>query len=320
MDNHRDNVASAMYENIHEAAHQGSLKAVEAFLRQGVDVNAMDGSSGKAPLHLAASGGHLHLVKYLLAHGADPNFQSKWLKKTPLFCAIKCDQMDVVSYLLQHGVNPNHQDDSHFTSLHEAIMGGNARVIFSLLSHANTDIAIKDQWGSTPLQRLINRFEEEKSGRWRYRDTLQQFIKQTNLRCLYAFLLKGIDVMQPELFDNDYLKAFRPKMQLIVKGAETFIAKAKEKFGVLGTPFVFHFLLSSLEERYEFSIKWSLLKDIIAQYNASKTSQSDQQWPLELSIQVYQLLWENADELFSLKSNPELPFIEEELPQRRPGF
>jgi ankyrin repeat protein len=59
------------------AAAVGDLETVDAFMSQGVSVNARD-RSGATPLHAAAVGGQTAVAEFLLAKGADVNAINKY--------------------------------------------------------------------------------------------------------------------------------------------------------------------------------------------------------------------------------------------------
>ncbi|MDD5087618.1 MAG: ankyrin repeat domain-containing protein, partial [bacterium] len=58
--------------NIFEAARQGDVDAVKAFVAKNQSILSLD-EIGSTPLHHAAAGGHALVVNYLLDNGADPN-------------------------------------------------------------------------------------------------------------------------------------------------------------------------------------------------------------------------------------------------------
>lgn len=282
------------YQDIHDAALGGSLVAVQKFLQQGIDINIRNNNDGQTPLHCAVSHGHLQLVEYLLGQAVDPNIQTNFFKKTALLIAVEYKQISIMHCLLKHGANPNLQSDRKSTPLHEAIRRGDAFAVYHLLSNPNIDSSLKEKWGKIPLRLLIYQFETLEKGKGYLDESYIQSLQQNSLRCLYAFLLKGIHIMQNQLFVDKVLSSFRPKMQLIVEEAKAYIQAVEKDFGILGKAFFHCFLLSSREEKREFSATWFWLQAIMKRYNATKSLKSGQ-WPLELSIHIYQCLWKDTE-------------------------
>jgi hypothetical protein len=69
---------------LHLAAKIGSLLAVEALVKAGVEVNSVDRSYGRTALHIAVDSNHIEIVNYLLAKvTSSPSFylasHSPWL-------------------------------------------------------------------------------------------------------------------------------------------------------------------------------------------------------------------------------------------------
>jgi len=62
--------AKGTYNNIYDAIRANDLAAVQAFVKQGVNVNDKD-AEGKTPLHYAAAYGNKELVQFLIDQGAD---------------------------------------------------------------------------------------------------------------------------------------------------------------------------------------------------------------------------------------------------------
>ena len=72
------------YADIFEAAKNGDLKAVQQYIKNGVDVNAIeteDGSEaptvGKTALMYASKKGQIEIVKLLVENGADINIKDE---------------------------------------------------------------------------------------------------------------------------------------------------------------------------------------------------------------------------------------------------
>lgn len=70
-----EEIAANTYDNIFEAAENGSIIGVELFLRQGIDINTKD-EDGYSLIHLACWNDQNELVKYLLNKNIDINLKN----------------------------------------------------------------------------------------------------------------------------------------------------------------------------------------------------------------------------------------------------
>jgi ankyrin repeat protein len=75
---------------LHDAAHFGSVRVVQALLSNGADVHAMD-AAGWTPLHMAAAHGRAGIIRALVAAGADVHVEDGE-GKTPKARARLCSQ------------------------------------------------------------------------------------------------------------------------------------------------------------------------------------------------------------------------------------
>jgi ankyrin repeat protein len=112
-----DNLRRAGFTEMHAAAWNDDVKAIEAIAKRGVSVNVA-AESGITPLHSAAMKGKVRAIKALLALGADIEARDQF-GRTPLFIAAE--------------VNPNPA-----SALMELMASGAA-------------LGAKDKWGKTPL-------------------------------------------------------------------------------------------------------------------------------------------------------------------------
>lgn len=128
-----------------EAAKRHDVKAIQALLNQGVDVNAPQGDGatalhwavyyddasiveallrakanvnaandlGVTPLYLAASNGNGPLTSKLLAAGANPNALATPTGETPLMLASRAGSVPAVKALLTRGANVNATEGAH---------------------------------------------------------------------------------------------------------------------------------------------------------------------------------------------------------------
>ena len=85
--------------SIHEAAANGKIDAVKAYLNAGADVNERD-SDGLTPLHLVEK---KEIAELLIAKGAELNPIDNFFKYTPLdFMEGEVGQ-DTINFLRKHG-------------------------------------------------------------------------------------------------------------------------------------------------------------------------------------------------------------------------
>lgn len=110
-----------------EAAQAGDVKAAQAALDGGADVNSQF-ADGITPLMLAATGNHPEI--------ANP---------------APTDHPEVIELLIQHGADANAKTDSGFVALFWAARYGHAGVVRVLLANG-ADVNAKDKDGLTALK------------------------------------------------------------------------------------------------------------------------------------------------------------------------
>ena len=91
---------------IHNAAQNGNLNRVKAFLNQGVPVNSRN-EHGYTPLHKAAYSGNLSVVQELLKRGAHVTPRSQY-GHTPLHLAALFGHPHIIHELMKAGTNPKY--------------------------------------------------------------------------------------------------------------------------------------------------------------------------------------------------------------------
>eukprot|EP00752_Nemacystus_decipiens_P006179 g5576.t1 len=121
------------YTALHAAAHLGNGEAVQAFLRNGAEVNSVD-QDGHTPLFLAARNGHLPVVRVLLDADADLTVRDACHGFTPLLAAAKGGHAGVVLALLERGAEKDVGDKAGATPVMWAISARSPSVLDTLLS------------------------------------------------------------------------------------------------------------------------------------------------------------------------------------------
>ncbi len=171
--------------NIHEAAKQGDLEKVKAFLANGENVDLKD-KRKLAPLYYAALHGHKDVCEFLVSQGADVNAGREITGQIPLWGALNsrsASGFEIFKLLVGHGADINTNSGS-YTLLHQAAnschdehvrniaefmiskgVDTNAkryqdktplhmvgcREIGELLIAKGADIEARDQYGQTPI-------------------------------------------------------------------------------------------------------------------------------------------------------------------------
>ncbi len=129
-------------ELLRTAALEGNLLAVNAFLEQGVLLDAVD-EEGHTALMFSAFNGHKEIVKVLLDQGADLD-RNDFMGRSALLYASTGPFPETVKILLDKGAKPNIIDsDEHFSPLMHAAAEGNLEVVNLLLEYG-ADLSLKD--------------------------------------------------------------------------------------------------------------------------------------------------------------------------------
>jgi glyoxylase-like metal-dependent hydrolase (beta-lactamase superfamily II) len=168
--------------DIHDAAQEGDLAAVQSILEANSSrINELD-DSGDTPLHLAAFGGHLELAGWLVDNGADvlavdyggsyplhyaayggnveivelflqkgsPLDPSEAYGNTPLIYAAYMGHTEVVRLLHEKGANLHHANDSNQSSLYFVARLGDLDTV-KLIVEDGGDVNLLDAYGRRPL-------------------------------------------------------------------------------------------------------------------------------------------------------------------------
>ncbi|XP_076285450.1 uncharacterized protein LOC143211554 [Lasioglossum baleicum] len=166
------------------AVKNGDLKIVEDLLKDGADVNTIDGTyqiECVTLLHSALHREQVEMVKLLIQYGADlnvkdsrrrspidiakeswnPEFKELLLingavvrKDNALHAAVNSGNLEIVEELLKDGVDVNIIEDSDLiigkTVLHRAVCTRQLELTKLLITYG-ADVNLKDCWGKTPL-------------------------------------------------------------------------------------------------------------------------------------------------------------------------
>jgi len=167
---------------VHTAAAAGDLAALEVWLRQESQINAVKKPEGYTPLQTAIEAQQPAAMALLLKHGADTTVKTL-LGQSTLELAVAADSAEmvkalgtipeavaaagmdeaallrlaaksgagnVVQYLVNKGVTVDAADDEGRTALHLAARRGHAAVL-ELLLRRGANVNLADKSGSTPL-------------------------------------------------------------------------------------------------------------------------------------------------------------------------
>ncbi len=156
-----------------DAASAGALKAVEALLAKGADVNAQDKFGGTALVY-AAREGHTEVVRILIGHRADVNARDT--SGTGLHKAARNGHLDIVRLLLAHGAGVDAKDYDGQTALIVALLQGHTDVVLELLRQ-----------GANP---------NAKRRGARYVSALETAVLYRDSLVVTALLTKGVDLDQ----------------------------------------------------------------------------------------------------------------------------
>lgn len=136
-------------EDIFQAAAQGNLTSVKAFLAQGININTQD-ERGSTALIQAVYGNHLHIIEFLVEQGADVNLITKDGWSALLFASNR----DTFRYLLKHNADSTATTESGFNILMAAAYAGDKATLADLIKQG-ADINAKDKYAWSLLINAI---------------------------------------------------------------------------------------------------------------------------------------------------------------------
>ncbi|MBD2731102.1 ankyrin repeat domain-containing protein [Nostoc sp. FACHB-892] len=144
-------------ENFIDAAMMGQLEAVQAAIKNGIDINAI-GSNGQTALMYAASYGHISVIKVLIKAGANLDILSDeditGVRQTALMLVASSyfatNRHEVIKVLVEAGANINLQGQDGLTALMWATLCNYTNAVEALIE-CRADLNIRDKDGNTAI-------------------------------------------------------------------------------------------------------------------------------------------------------------------------
>ncbi|WP_353279890.1 ankyrin repeat domain-containing protein [Wolbachia endosymbiont (group A) of Ennomos erosarius] len=134
---------------LHHAALNGCVDTVEVLLKEGAKVDSVDQYEMTA-LHNAAENGHKEIVEVLIKNKADNIDAKNCNGSTALYCAALNNHANIVNTLIKAGADVNEKDISGWTALQCAASNGHVDTVEALIKEgANVSAVDKDK--RTPL-------------------------------------------------------------------------------------------------------------------------------------------------------------------------
>ncbi|XP_049796666.1 poly [ADP-ribose] polymerase tankyrase-1-like isoform X1 [Schistocerca nitens] len=130
------------------AAKEGAVEELQALLKAGADVEAMDGNMETA-LHWAAKQGHVEVARRLLEAGAEVEARND-RKSTPLQMAAERGHAAMVQLLIASNAYVNAKNQFESTAMHYAAEHGHAEIVNTLLE-ARAEVDARNEKQSTAL-------------------------------------------------------------------------------------------------------------------------------------------------------------------------
>jgi ankyrin repeat protein len=130
------------------AASSGHLEICKLLVKEGIDVNAQD-KDGITALMEASIMGHNKVVEFLIEKGADVNAAAS-SQVTALWLAASEGRVDVMKTLIKNGADASNARVDGIDALMTASVGGHSEAVGLLLEHG-ADPTVTDNDGLTPL-------------------------------------------------------------------------------------------------------------------------------------------------------------------------
>ena len=139
---------------VHIAAYASAYDAMQALVREGADIRAMD-SQKYDVITIAAVKNDVRMVELAVRLGGDPKAITSPYEGTALIAAAHLGHVEVVKALINAGAPLDHVNNLHWTALIEAVVlgdgGANHLETVRALVAAGASKSITDRNGLTPL-------------------------------------------------------------------------------------------------------------------------------------------------------------------------
>jgi hypothetical protein len=196
------------------AAEQGNVQEIDRLVKRGVDVNAK-GKDGMTPLLWSLWAKNKQGFQRLLERGANPNIQiaggqsvtsysagtpldTYWLEmalkhggnpnlvnasddnNTPIIDAIRSHKKKNLDLIIKAGADINHQDSTGNTPMMYAAMMNWFDSVYYLLE-AGADYRLKDRYGYSLADEVVDSSVDPKSDAGRYRRRIAAFLEKNGI-------------------------------------------------------------------------------------------------------------------------------------------
>ncbi|KAK4183033.1 hypothetical protein QBC35DRAFT_526351 [Podospora australis] len=134
-------------ETIHDAARQGDLEQVKAFVNSGASIDTpLTKKSGKSPLLLATKAGHFEVCRYLIQQGANPLAALNEYSFSPLVRAMKRKDLELVKLYLSTVKDVDYNSAAYLIA--HAVYSWNSSILDETLKFSTTHQPAKDMFPS----------------------------------------------------------------------------------------------------------------------------------------------------------------------------
>ncbi len=138
-----------------KAVITGDIKSVQVLLKEGANVNFIEGR-GDTALLIAVNFGYENMVKFLVANGANVNFVKDITGDTALHFAANKGYQKIVEFLVDNGANVNFKVKDGDTALFLALDSGHDNIV-EFLVERGADVDAIDDDNQVTLIRLLGR-------------------------------------------------------------------------------------------------------------------------------------------------------------------
>jgi ankyrin repeat protein len=204
-----------------KASQAGDIKAVQALIDKGANINAKR-ADGASALIQASMEDHLDVVQTLLAKGADINAKNR-SGESALKVASMLGYSDVVQLLIAKGADVNAKDNDGLSAIMSAAKEGNLDVVEILERAGAKDATVAKQKVQVQSKATIEADE-----------ALNNAITTGDINAVKALLTKGYDLNHS--YGNQYLPLYWAAMKghldivklLLANGADVNAVQGEE--------------------------------------------------------------------------------------------